>query len=320
MPDPRAETIGVDIGGTLVKIGRVTAGGDVVARRDLSTSPDPEGAAAQIAKAVVALRAGDGLDVGVGCAGLIDRVHGVVETSPNLPEWEGFPLAARLSAATGARVRLANDANAFGLAEAAFGAGRGHRLVVLLTLGTGIGGCIMEEGRVRDGAHGFAAEPGHMSIVMNGQPCPCGGVGCLERYVGGRAIVERARAGVESGVTDGALLRWVGARLPDLTPRDVFDAALEGDEFCHRLFAEAGRALGFGLVNLVNLLDPDAVILGGGVALAGDLLLSPARRVLQQHSMVARRRMPVVTDAALGESGGLVGASLVAREGGDAGR
>jgi len=320
VPDLRGDTIGVDIGGTLVKIGRVTPGGDIVERRDLSTSADPEHAIAEIAGVIAGLRAGGNISVGVGCAGLIDRVNGVVETSPNLAGWEGFPLGPRLSAATKATVHVANDANAFGLAEALFGAGRGHRLMVLLTLGTGIGGCVVEDGLMRDGAHGLAAEPGHMSIMMDGLPCPCGGRGCLERYVGGRAIVERARAGVESGATDGALLRWVGARLSDLTPRDVFEAALEEDEFCHRIFADAGRALGFGLVNLVNLLDPDVVILGGGVALAGDILLGPARRVDHEHSMVARRRMPVVRDSALGESGGLIGASLVAREGGSGSR
>lgn len=320
MPEFIMDAIGVDIGGTLVKIGRVSPEGEIRERQDLSTSDDPREASAAIAAVVRSLRKGDALPVGVGCAGLIDRRRGIVETSPNLPAWEGFALGDAIAGATGANVRLANDANAFGLAEAAFGAGRGHRIVVLLTLGTGIGGCVIEDGRLRDGAHGLAAEPGHMTIEMTGVPCPCGSQGCLERYAGGRALVERAQAGLQAGETDGALLRWVGARLPELSPKDIFDAAIEGDRFCMRLFAEAGRALGFGLVNVVNLVDPDIVILGGGVALAGDILIEPARRVLEKHSMIAQRHMPAVVPAQLGESGGLIGASLVAREGGSTGR
>jgi glucokinase len=315
MPRARAESVGIDIGGTLIKLGCIGADGRVIESDVLPTPADPVEAPGAIARALGGLDA-PGRPIGAACAGLIDRTAGIVVASPNLPRWEDFPLAARLSAALESPVTLVNDANAFGFAEARLGAGRGYRLVIVLTLGTGIGGGIVEDGRIRDGVNGFAAEPGHMTIDRNGLPCACGGRGCLERYASGRAIVENAQAGIHSGQAGAALVRRAAG---GVTPLHVHEAACDGDPFAARILAEAGEALGVGLVNLVNLFDPDVVVVGGGVALAGDSIFGPARAVLASHSMIGRRRMPALLPAALGDAGGLVGAALLALEGGGGG-
>jgi glucokinase len=309
--------IGVDIGGTAIKLGRVRPSGEIVAQFE---TPSPvaqpqEEAVREVARAIARLADGRGVRaVGIGCAGLVDSARGIVHLSPNLPRWRDAPIKEWLSRELSLPVTVLNDANAFALAEAQVGAGRGHSPVVGITLGTGVGGAIVENGRLWGGRYGFSGEVGHISLELDGPPCPCGNRGCLELYVGRRALVSAYldRAGWEPGRI--AFDLAAGERQA-LEPRLLYDAANRGDHIAREVFARAGIVLGVALANLTNLLDPEVFVVGGGVAQAGDLLLEPARRTLAERAMMGASRVPPVIPAALGMSAGLIGAALQALRG-----
>lgn len=309
--------VGVDIGGTLVKLGLVQPAGAILELTETSTAIDlpQEAAIAQIAGAVAHLARGhDVRAVGIGCAGLVDAVQGIVHLSPNLPQWRDARLAEWTARALALPVAVLNDANAFALAEARVGAGRGCSPVVGITLGTGVGGAIVEDGRLRGGRNGFGGEIGHVSVELDGPPCPCGNRGCLELYVGRRALVasylERAGwapGGIAHGLAQG--------RCEALDPRLLYEAAHRGDHAAREVFTRAGIVLGVALANVTNLIDPERIVIGGGVALAGDLLLEPARRTLAERAMMGAARVPAVVPAALGVGAGVIGAALQALRG-----
>jgi glucokinase len=201
-------------------------------------------------------------------------------------------------------VRVDNDVNAFALAEWLWGAGERSRDAVFLTVGTGIGGAIIAGGRLLRGSSGFAGELGHSTLVLGGIECPCGNHGCAERYVGSKGIMDAARR--HPDFAEDSLLRD-----EDLTPRALSLAADQGSKVGREVLAEAGRALGGLLVSLINTLNPERVVIGGGVAQAGTLLLDPARDHLTRHSLVARHSPPEILAAALGEQAGLLGAAAL---------
>jgi len=318
MADERL-AVGVDIGGTLIKLGIVHASGALRVLTETSTSIDrpQEAAVAEIARAVARLAQGHDVQaVGIGCAGLVDAVHGIVHLSPNLPRWHDARLAEWAARELALPVAVLNDANAFTLAEAHAGAGRGCSPVVGITLGTGVGGAIVEAGRLRGGRHGFGGEIGHVSIEMDGPPCPCGNRGCLELYVGRRALVAAylAHAGWSPGGSAYDLARGDRAALD---PRLLYEAANRGDPAAREVFTRAGIVLGVALANVTNLIDPEVIVIGGGVALAGDMLLEPARRTLAERAMLGASRVPAVLPAALGVGAGVIGAALYALRGPD---
>jgi len=228
---------------------------------------------------------------------------GTVVTSPNLPTWQDAPVRDVLREATGLPVRLDNDANAFALGEWMWGAGARVPHSLFLTLGTGVGGACIADGRLLRGATGFAGEPGHATLVLDGIPCPCGNHGCAERYLGNKDLVSAARRHEDFGED----ARLSGA--DPLTPRVLAEAARSGSRVAREVFEEAGRALGGLLVTLVNVFNPERIVIGGGVAQAGPLLLDPAREHLARHSLVARRALPDLLPAALGTEAGLLGAA-----------
>lgn len=306
------EAVGIDIGGTGIKIGRVGRGGELLASAQIPAPVDvgAEEAVGRIAAAVRPLLAGSGpTRVGVGCAGLIDAERGIVHTSPNLPRWRDLALRDLLAARLGTAVAITNDANAFALAEARCGAGRGHPLVVALTLGTGVGGAIVIDGRVFGGVHGFAGEIGHASVQWDGPPCPCGNRGCLETFVGRRGIVAAylARCDWRPGVPGHDL---AGGDREALDPRLIARAARQGEAAALETYERVGTILGAALTGVGNLLDPSIFVIGGGVSLAGDLILEPARRALAARSMARGVALPPVVPAALGFEAGLIGAAL----------
>jgi glucokinase len=198
-----------------------------------------------------------------------------------------------------------NDVNAFALAEWWWGAGRGALDAVFLTLGTGIGGALVADGRLLRGTAGFAGEPGHTTLVLDGIVCPCGNHGCAERYVGTEGLVEAAER--HPGFRGDPIL----AAADPLTPKVISEAAEKQSTVALDVMNDAGRALGGLLVSLVNLTNPEVVVIGGGVAQAGPLLLDPARDHLRRHSLVARHSPPRVLPAALGEAAGLLGAAAL---------
>jgi len=312
--------VGIDVGGTSVKLGVVDAGGTILARGTVPTGSgaDADRLVASLAGAIDDLcrepptDAGTIDRIGVGCAGLIDVDRGVVGLSPNLPAWRDVPLRDLLAAATGKPVALVNDADAFALAEGTRGAGAGCRVGLFLTLGTGVGGAIVRDGRVDTGAFGMAGEVGHMTVDAWGEPCACGGRGCLELAVGNHRLVAAARRRIASGASDRGILAALGDPDAPLTPKVLAEAAAAGDPTARAVFDDAGHVLGLALAGLHNLLSLDVIVLGGGVAGAGEVLFGPTRRAFAAHVMAPAGARPDLRASRYGAEAGVVGASVVA--------
>ena len=310
-----SRVLGVDIGGTGIKIGAVEVGDSpVIAASDVideHAQKDPGEILALVAGRLQKLmhtlgwKAVQG--VGVGSAGLI-RKDGVVAFSPNLPAWSGAEIKTTLARLLDLPVTVDNDVNAFAHAEWRWGAGERAPHAAFLTLGTGIGGAFIANGRLIRGTAGFAGEPGHATLVLGGTPCPCGNRGCAERYVGNKDIVAAAKA--HPGFSEDPALSCADP----LTPKVLSQAAVDGSLVAREVFVQVGTALGGLLVGMVNMLNPERVVIGGGVALAGKWILDPAREHLVKHSLVARYSPPKVLPASLGDSAGLLGAAALALE------
>lgn len=308
-------TIGVDIGGTKVCAGVVDADGAVV---DRERRPTPEHDVAEteriIVEVVSALAARhDVAAVGVGAAGWIANDHATVLFSPHLA-WRDEPLLARLTGRIGLPLLVENDANAAAWAEYRFGAGRDRHVVVCVTLGTGIGGGLVVNGVVYRGAFGIACEYGHMALVPDGRLCACGNRGCWEMYASGRALARDARDLIEESPVAASRLLALGGSADGVDGPVVTAAAAEGDPAASSICTNMGRWLGRGLANLAAVLDPSIFVIGGGVSVAGELLLRPAREEFA-HTLTGRGFRPVaeIVGAALGPDAGLVGVADLAR-------
>ena len=278
--------------------------------------PTPRGGDA-VVEAMVGLagelRTDDVVAVGAGVPGFVDR-SGVLRVAPNLPGVFDLPVRARIADALGLPVRVDNDATCALWGEHVQGACAGVDDAVLVTLGTGIGGGLLLDGRLVRGANGFAGEPGHMVVQHDGIPCVCGRAGCWERYVSGSALGRAGRNLGESGR---------GRRIVELAGGDPFDvrgehvaaAAAEGDPEALELFDRLADWFAIGLVNLVHVLDVSTCVIGGGLVETGDLLLGPIRRRFAARLVAPEHRPPVdIVPAALGERAGAIGAALLARE------
>jgi len=247
---------------------------------------------------------------GVGSAGLVDTRTGVVRLSPNLPEWHDVELRRMVAEAIGLPIRIENDANAAAYGEYLAGAARGTTNAVVLTIGTGIGGGLILNGSLYRGG-GFAGEVGHMTIERDGDPCPCGNAGCLERMANAEAVVRGVRRLLDGGRESVLAVTGVAKAL---TAKEVGRAAAAGDAVATEALEEVGRALGAGLANLVLTLDPDVIVIGGGVAAAGEPLLAPTRAEMAQRCYGSSVSLPRVVPAELGNTAGVVGAALLARD------
>jgi glucokinase len=310
-------TIGVDVGGTKVLGGVVTPDGEVLATERRATPPDDARQTAVIIAEVVADLSAvypDVEAVGVGAAGWIDARRSTVMFAPNVA-WRHEPLRDRIAEKVGLPVVVENDANAAAWAEYRFGAARGESEVLLITIGTGIGGGIVSGGRLFRGAYGVAAEFGHVRVIPDGLPCGCGRRGCFEQYCSGRALVREARALAEANPHHATgLLALAGGDVDSIQGPHVTQAAVEGDPAAVEAFEVVGRWLGQGLADLVAIWDPGLIVVGGGVAESGDLLLSPAREAYVA-ALGPRVGLPVAElhTAELGNTAGLIGAADLAR-------
>jgi glucokinase len=310
-------TIGVDVGGTKVLGGVVTPDGEVLATvRRATPDGDARQTAVVIAEVVAELLDGhpDVEAVGVGAAGWIDAERSTVMFAPNVA-WRDEPLRDRIADKVGLPVVVENDANAAAWAEYRFGAARGVPDVLLITVGTGIGGGIIAGGELFRGAHGVAGEFGHVRVVPGGLPCGCGRRGCFEQYCSGRALVREARALAEADPDQAAgLLALAGGDVDAIQGPQVTQAAAEGDPAAVEAFAVIAQWLGQGLSDLVAIWDPGLIVVGGGVAESGDLLLAPARRAYTS-ALGPRTTLPAakIRIAELGNSAGLIGAADLAR-------
>lgn len=309
-------TVGVDIGGTKVMAGVIDGSGSVLAVEQRPTLGHDVQA---VEDTIVDLVRGfatryDVAAVGVGAAGFVDPTRSVVMFSPHL-EWRREPLRARVADRLRVPVVVDNDANAAALAEARFGAGRGHRFLLCVTLGTGIGGALVLDQRVYRGANGMAGEFGHMQVVPDGLPCECGNRGCWEQYSSGHALVRQARALLRASSPRADRLRQVvDGDVDALDGPHITEAARQGDPLSIELIGDVGSWLGVGLAGLTAAFDPHCIVIGGGLSAAGDLLVEPTRSAFAR-SLTGRghREEPVITVAELGPQAGMVGAGDMAR-------
>lgn len=309
-------TIGIDIGGTKVLAGVVDPLGRVLTRERRET-PGKSVAAVEdtIVELVTSFAARfDVSAVGIGAAGFVDAQRATVLFSPHLA-WRNEPLRAALMSRIRLPVVVDNDANCAAVAETRFGAGVEHRQVLCVTLGTGIGGALVIDGRVYRGASGMAGEFGHIQVVPEGRRCECGNRGCWEQYASGNALVREARELLlaESPMAHGLRDR-VDGDISLLTGPLVSEAAREGDAMAVELIGEVGTHLGTGLAGMAAAFDPSCIIIGGGLSEVGNLLLAPTRTAFSR-TLVGRgfRTEPVITLAALGADAGFIGAADVAR-------
>ncbi len=252
--------------------------------------------------------------VGVGIAGLVDRA-GVLQVAPNLPGIVGLDVGEAVAAATGlTAVAVDNDANCAAVAEHQLGAGVGTSDLVLVTLGTGIGGAVIIGDQLVRGASGFAGEPGHMVVDPSGPPCPCGHRGCWERFASGSGLGRLGREAAEAGSAPGVVA--VAGGDPDAVRGEhVTQAAAQGDPGALEVVRQFAWWVALGIANLENLLDPELVIVGGGLAEAGELLLAPTREAHRALALGSEHRVPVrIRGASLGPEAGAIGAGLLATE------
>ena len=302
-------TVGIDVGGTKC-LGVVLVKGTVAAVRKVPTPPAAPELVATLAVMAEELEDEAGEKVtalGVGVPGLVDR-HGVLHFAPNLKAAAGLDVRAALEREVRMPVTVDNDATCAAWGERQLGAAQGLDDVVLVTLGTGIGGGIVCDGRIERGANGFAGEIGHMVVDPHGPPCPCGRRGCWERFASGSGLGSLAREAALAGRAD-RVVAAAGGDPEAVRGEHVSLALAEGDEEAAAVVAEFAWWLALGLANLVNIFDPEAIVVGGGLVAMGDALFAPTREAVA-------RQLPLATvsivPATLGEQAGAIGAAFLA--------
>jgi glucokinase len=299
-----AVTAGFDFGGTQLKYGLVGRDGAILFKDKIPTPSSATNFIDRLPAIWADLKARSPEPIaaaGFGFPGIYDVRRGRIRQSPHCAGLDEFDLAPALAQVLDVPFIVDNDANLAALGEWAHGAGRGTSSLVVMTIGTGVGAGIVLEGRIWGGVRGFAGEIGHVSIRPDGLECPCGNRGCLETEVSARAILRRYRELSSDG--DG------------LTPEEICRRAAAGDEAARRAFIEAGTSLGLGLSLLINVLNPEMILIGGGIMTAGDLLLGPAVAEAGRRSYRAAFEACTIRPTALGNDAGLVGAAARAAQG-----
>lgn len=289
--------IGIDIGGTNLKIGLVNDDGKVLDRRE---SPTPATAPpATLIRDIVAIIRELGIPskIGIGAPGLVDSKKGIVRISPNLPQWENVPLADQIQNEIGVPVKLANDVNAIAWGEFLFGAGRGCRDILVLTLGTGLGGALILDGNLHLGKDQTAGEIGHVTLIPDGYPCPCGNKGCLEQYVGKNGIIRRAMT--------------IKKDLVDPTPESIAHAAAKGEAWAMSVYEGVAINLGQIVASMIQVLNLEKVIIGGKISGAGEVLFGPLRSHTAERIYPLLRNSYTIEKVALGGDSGIIGAAFL---------
>jgi glucokinase len=309
-------TVGVDVGGTKIAAGLVDEHGELIARdRTESPATDPAEIVRTIGTLVRSLVGSREVEaVGVCAAGFVDKQRATVVFAPNLA-WRDEPLKERLQKELDLPVIVENDANAAAWGEFTFGAGEDVEDLLLLTIGTGVGGGVVIDGELVRGGFGFGGEVGHIQMVPGGVLCGCGNLGCLESYGSGNALARMTREhAAEAPGPAAGLVERAGGDLAQITGPMITEAAQSGDAFAIERLAELGDWIGQGVATLTAVLDPNVVVIGGGVCEAGELLLGPIRTSFENHVTVrGHRPMLEVRQARLGNAGGMVGVADLAR-------
>ncbi len=311
--------LGIDLGGTTYGVGLLDRQGQLLASESY---PTPGGEAAElldeIASQALALarRAASESELaglGIGIPGPVRPAEGVVIQCPNLRVLDGVAAGPALQAATGLAAHIANDAYCATLAELRYGAGRTVTNMALLTLGTGVGGGIALNNKVERGPRQVMGEVGHLIIEPGGAKCGCGNHGCLEALIGRQALVDKAAAWLQTGRAS-RLGEIVGGDHEQITPRLIADLAREGDELCQAVMDRMGYYLGLAVCNVIVLCDPDLVVIGGGIAAAGEVIFAPLRRTVQHASRISRFDPQYIVPAELGNQAGIYGAAALVWE------
>lgn len=314
---PSRLLLGVDIGGTEVKAGLFTERGRMLRFGTLPTRADqPPGRMARRLRGLVTpwLREQAGIlrAAGVACAGLADPESGRLETSPNLPLWEGKAVGKIVGKALAADVLFDNDVNAAAYGEYRRGAGKGALAFLCVTVGTGVGGGLVLDGKLYRGVRNFAGEIGHVTIDRQGPRCSCGNRGCVEAYIGVAPIVTRARRLLSQAGPSSPLIRLAEGKARNLTPKLVGEAARAGDAGARAILREAGEALGTGLGSALNLLNLDRIAVGGGISLAGPALFEGIEKGCRKSCFQASYRAVSIVPAQLENRASVLGSALLA--------
>lgn len=309
------QVIGVDLGGTNIRVAILDANGTLshISRMPTQSQDGPDAVIRRIADLVIDVAEHGGVStdtpVGVASPGPLNPRTGVVHYTPNLPGWRDVEIVAQLEGHLNRRVALANDGNCAALGEMRFGRAQGVKNLVYLALGTGIGGGVVTEGVLIDGKNGLGAEIGHTLVAIDGPRCTCGSVGCLEAFASGWAI--QAEALKVATTADGDMLHEIAAG-GVIHAGVVARAASQGHAASIAILDRAGRALGAAMGSFINMFDPEMIVIGGGVAALGDLLMGPALKTMPQHSFVDMRTGVPVEYSRLGDDTGLYGAGALA--------
>lgn len=309
--------IGIDIGGTKILGGVVSPSGEIIDRERRDT-PREGGmhTIEEIAEVARLLSSRHPVtEVGVSLAGFISKDRKRMETNPNIANMKGLEIHDELERATGLRIHLENDANCAAWGEFKFGAGKGANPLLMLTVGTGIGGGLIFDSKLLIGAFGTAGEVGHVPVVRNGEICGCGMRGCLEQYASGNSLRRYVRQAIQRTPASGSVILAKGSgNIDEIEGTEITEAAREGDPIALAAFNEVGEWLGIGIASIASVIDPERVVIGGGVIEAGEILLEPLRASLHRHSpMRSSHAMPEVVAAELGNSAGIVGVADLAR-------
>ncbi|MFQ6001391.1 MAG: ROK family protein, partial [Anaerolineae bacterium] len=301
--------VAVDLGGTHIRSALINEKGEILARAERETLAQ-EGPEAVIGRIEASIRdVARGTEaISIVAPGPLNPRKGIIHQAPNLPGWREVPLADILHRTFEVPVHLNNDANLAALGEHRFGAGQGVNDLIYLTISTGIGGGIISQGRLLVGAKGLAGEVGHMTLEPEGPPCGCGGRGHLEALASGTAIARRAVEEIEKGA-ESRIESLVKGDLEKVTAQVVTRAAKEGDALAISIFEEAGFYIGLGVTNLLHILNPELIIIGGGVSKAGDLLFEPIRATVEARAIPSIKEGVRIVPSALRDDVGLLGAA-----------
>jgi len=314
---PEQMIVGVDLGGSKINTILADPRGDIKARdlRDTCADEGPEAVIKRIIESIKRVVSGADIGgIGIGAAGVCQASTGVITFSPNLPGWHNIPLKDIVQREFGVPTYMENDATVAALGEHCFGAGVGIENLIYVTVGTGIGGGIIIGGQLYCGASGTAGEIGHMTIHVDGPCCNCGNIGCWETFASGTALAREAVKRIEAGAQT-TILSFADGHLEKVDGETVFLAAQQGDCLAMELISVTGYYLGVGLVNLVNIFNPQLILIGGGLSQMGSLLLDPALKVVGERAFRLPAEAVRIELASLGADAGALGAvALVLQE------
>lgn len=299
--------IGVDIGGTNIRLAVVNRNSEILIKLKEPTSSDPLYTIHKLLEAIYEWYSSDILGIGIAVAGIIDRESGIVVKSPNISELNGINLISEISARHKFPVLIDNDANAATYGEKIAGAGRNYKSFVMFTLGTGIGGGIVIDNELLP----VAAEIGHMTINSNGNKCACGNIGCLESHASATAIVDYTTSHIKNG-EESILSSFYNGNYFKISAEDIYKSALEGDTLSRNALKEAGRNLGLGLANAINIFSPEAIILTGGLIGSWNIYIDNAIKEASKRALRELFEKTKIIPSDLGDDAGIIGsASLV---------